>query len=209
MGHFLCSRAHIQQGRLYTLLTSAFSHQRPLHFFGNILGVYVVGGTVAQALSPGEFAALLLSGSYGSSLAQVLRSAQPAIGGSGAVMGVLTAGALVVPREKIHIWFPFPGLSLSMLQVADLALIGNLAGFVMRGLLPAGAWTAHIGGTLGGFAFAGVLATVTTGRVAHPLCLHAKYLEVDWRQTLKGLEKSCQLWRRWLSLQDKRLQRSI
>jgi len=172
--------------------------------------VYVLGGAVAQALSPGEFAALLLSGSYGSSLAQVSRSArQPALGASGALMGVLTAGALVVPREKFHIWFPFPGLSLSMLQVADIALIGNLAGFVMRGLMPAGVWTAHIGGTLGGFAFAGVLATVTTGRVAHPLCLHAKYLEVDWLQTLKGLEKSCQLWRRWLSLQDKNLQRSI
>lgn len=157
--HFLVSWEALQQGRLWTLLTSAFSHQSFLHLFVNmyvlsgfgkpveaLLGVrrcfrfYVVAGLVA-ALAHAFTSSFYLG-----------RPDLPALGASGSVAGVVLFFALVYPQHRIYLLglIPVPAL------VGALAFVGlDIWGLVSQAQghgLPIG-HGAHLGGAFTGLLY--------------------------------------------------------
>lgn len=157
--HFLVSYQALVEGRYWTLLGSAFSHNMLLHFFINMYVLQSFGGFLERYLGSGSFFLFYVVAGAMGSLCHALTSAfflhqptLPALGASGAVAGVILVFSLLFPREKILLlgFIPLP------------AIVGALLfmGFDIWGLyaqstgsgLPIG-HGAHLGGALTGLIY--------------------------------------------------------
>lgn len=189
-GHALCSRAHLERGRVHTLVTSTWSHQGALHFAMNTYGLFVFGSVAAEVLSPRELGVLLASCGTGSSLCHVFCHPRTAVlGASGVLMGLVTADGLLDPERRWYMILPLPGLTLSMLQVADATLVANLTGFLLfRHRFGTVAWAAHLGGTAAGLGFACGAWWRGDPRYANPWRTHWERCAKDWGQTAESVE---------------------
>lgn len=189
-GNTVCSADHLRRNRFHTVLLSAFSHRRPVHFAMNTYGLFLFGNVASSVLTPTELGSLLTLGALGSSTLHC--AAHPRIqvlGASGAVMGLLTTAAFIEPDRRFQMVFPIPGMQLSLLQVADLALAVNVAGFLLRNRMPRVAWTAHVGGTTAGLGF--VIGKYVTGdaRFENPWQVHTGRFASDWERTADSVEQ--------------------
>eukprot|EP00413_Alexandrium_margalefii_P018984 CAMPEP_0204536738 /NCGR_PEP_ID=MMETSP0661-20131031/14693_1 /ASSEMBLY_ACC=CAM_ASM_000606 /TAXON_ID=109239 /ORGANISM="Alexandrium margalefi, Strain AMGDE01CS-322" /LENGTH=179 /DNA_ID=CAMNT_0051543275 /DNA_START=119 /DNA_END=658 /DNA_ORIENTATION=- len=166
------------------------SHQAPLHFVVNAYGLYLFGSLAAETLSPYELGSLVAVCGVGASTCHVLAHPNTAVlGASGALMGVLTAAGLLEPERRFRMLFPLPGLTLSMLQVADLALLANLMGFVLlRRWFGSVAWAAHLGGTAAGLGIACRASWSGDGRFRDCLSIHVERCKEDWLCTAESVE---------------------
>lgn len=191
-GHGLCSRVHLLHGRFHTLLTSTMSHQKPLHFAVNIYGLALFGGAAAEQLESKELGVLLVTCGVGASGSHaLLHPKTPVMGASGVLMGLLTADSLLQPERQYKMLLPIPGLTLTTLQVSDLALVANLFGFlVLRPWLPTCAWAAHLGGTFAGLGFACISRRCCgdASRFKDPVRLHVEQTAKDWERTAESME---------------------
>ncbi|MGW6390572.1 rhomboid family intramembrane serine protease [Streptomyces sp. NPDC055103] len=131
----------VADGEWYRLLTSTVLHQAVWHILFNVLGLWVIGGIVEPELGRIRYAALcLLSGLSGSVLAYLVASqAQPSLGASGVVYGLIGAW-VVLARRKRH----------DMRPVILFVALSLLMTFTRPGI----SWEAHVGGLV-----AGVLVT--------------------------------------------------
>merc|ERR1711862_141044 len=103
--------------------------------------------------------------------------------------GLVTVDGLLEPRKRFHMLLPVPGVSLSMLQVADLALATNLIGFfLLRRWLGAVAWAGHLGGTVAGLGFACGAQWRGDTRFSEPLALHSELCAADWLHTADSMD---------------------
>ena len=107
--------AKVKQGQIWRVLTSAFCHDRHslLHILFNMLGLIWFGIALEYMYGSREFLLFYLSAAILSGLAYVgldlwTGESVPAIGASGAVMGVLMLFACHYPNYTIRIWFFFP-----------------------------------------------------------------------------------------------------
>lgn len=194
----VCSVEHLRRFRFHTLLLSACSHQRPVHFAMNTYGLFLFGNVAAAGLTPAELGSVLtLSAVVASASHCALHPQSPVLGASGALMGLMTTAAFIEPTRRFQMVFPVPGLELSMLQVADLALAVNLGGFLLRGRMPRVAWTAHVGGTAAGLGFVLARSAQDDLRFESPWRLHAGQFVSDWERTGdsvdQGLDRSVEL----------------
>lgn len=151
--HFLVSLEAMTGLRVWTLLTSAFSHLDFSHFLFNMIGLWVFGGAVEQVLGPRRFTHLYLAGGIAASLGHVMfslvsGSPNPALGASGSVMALAVMFALLFPKRTLLINFfvPVP----AGIAVAGYVLL-DLAGAVSGGSSIAHA--AHLGGALYGYLY--------------------------------------------------------
>jgi membrane associated rhomboid family serine protease len=151
----------IMQGQIWRILTSAFCHDRHglLHILFNMLGLIWFGIALEYMYGEREFLLFYLSAAMLSGLAYVgldlwTGESVPAIGASGAVMGVLMLYACHFPYHTIRIWFFFP-LEMRWLVLLYVAfdlhpLLLMLAGDqVFTGV----AHAAHLGGLAFGFVY--------------------------------------------------------
>jgi membrane associated rhomboid family serine protease len=157
--NFLVSWINILQGRVWTLLTSAFSHNMLFHLLISMFVLYNFGFMVEKILGSNRFLFFYFVAGITGSLAHCLASAfllhQPAIaalGASGAIAGVLVLFALIYPRELIFIFglIPIPALW------AIIALIGfDSYGLInqTKGYPTSIGYGAHLGGALVGFIY--------------------------------------------------------
>ncbi len=149
----------VKQGQIWRILTSAFCHDRNglMHILFNMLGLIWFGIALEYMYGSREFLLFYLSAAIISGLAYVgldlwTGDSIPAIGASGAVMGVLMLYACHYPTHTIRIWFFFP-LEMRWLVllyvIFDLyPLLRSLAGDqVHTGI----AHAAHLGGLAFGF----------------------------------------------------------
>ena len=149
----------IKQGQIWRILTSAFCHDRHslLHILFNMLGLIWFGIALEYMYGSREFLLFYLASAIISGLAYVALDlytgdSAPAIGASGAVMGVLMLYACHFPYHTIRIWFFFP-LEMRWLVLLYVAfdlhpLLLKLAGDqVYTGV----AHAAHLGGLAFGF----------------------------------------------------------
>ena len=144
---------------LLTLITAMFLHGGWLHLLGNMLYLWIFGDNVEDRLGKAKYLLLYLATGIAGSLAQVWANpvaAEPVIGASGAIAGVLGAYFLSYPRAKVltlvpiiffitfieipafiflFLWFILQWLS----GFATLGAAGNMV-----------AWWAHIGGFAAG-----------------------------------------------------------
>lgn len=188
--HTLCSRMHLRRGRIHTLLTSSASHQAPLHFAVNAYGLGLFGGLAAEKLSSQELSMALGVCGAGASMCHVLcHPSNPVLGASGALMGLVTVAGFLEPERRFFMILPVPGLTFSMLQVADLAFAANFIGFFfLRHWLGSVAWAAHLGGTASGLGFAFGAHLHGDKRFADPLHLHSAHCAGDWQCTAESAE---------------------
>ncbi len=175
----------IKQGQVWRILTSAFCHDRssPWHILLNMAGLIWFGIALEYMYGEREFLLFYLSAAILSGLAYVgldlwTGESVPAIGASGAVMGVLMLYACHYPYHTIRIWYFFP-LEMRWLVLLYVAfdlhpLLLTLAGDqVHTGI----AHAAHLGGLAFGFVYWNQRLRLTP--------LLDSMQKFDWRKTFR------------------------
>src|SRR3954453_17072175 len=127
----------VAAGEYYRLLTAAFLHANLLHIALNMYALFLFGPPLEAALGRSRFLAVYLISAVGGTAASYAFSpaAQPSLGASGAVFGLL--GAFFVVNRRL-------GRENSGLLV--LLAINFAFGFLSSGI----DWRAHLGGLLAG-----------------------------------------------------------
>ncbi len=157
--NFLVSWAHLEDGRYWTLITSAFSHNMFLHIALNMFVLNSFGPIVDYTLGPKRFISFYLIASVISGLAHAIVSRYivgdggiPALGASGAISGIILLFSLLYPKQKILMFgfIPVPAMVGAILFVGlDIWGVVAQAG---GGGLPIG-HGAHLGGALAGLIY--------------------------------------------------------
>jgi len=152
--HGTLSLAHLQEGHVWTTLTSAFSHMEFWHLLLNMFVLFNFGAIMELSWGWRRFLVFYLGACLVSGLMHVAFSLfgwpdDPGLGASGAVSAVLIAFVFLYPRHKLLLFMvvPLPA------WVAAVLLVGvDLWGLVSQrdgGGLPIG-HGAHLGGALFG-----------------------------------------------------------
>ncbi len=108
LDNFLVSWESLTDGRFWTLLTSAFSHNMLFHIFINMFVLRGFGTLMSEVMGAKKFLIFyLLAGMSGSLLHSLVSNfwmnqpALPALGASGAIAGIILYFSLLFPEEKI------------------------------------------------------------------------------------------------------------
>ncbi len=156
--HLLVSWESVAAGRMWTLLTSEFSHIDATHLLVNLLALYVFGKPVESVIGSVRLVGLYVFGAVLASLGFVAWGAitgsdAVALGASGAVMAIAVPYALWFPNRTLLLMFfiPLPAW-LAVLLFLGIDLLGLFSGGV-DGMLFGGrrvAHSAHLGGAVAG-----------------------------------------------------------
>ncbi len=157
--HFLVSWQGLTEGRLWTLVTSEFSHNLFLHFLVNMFVLRSFGRVLERVLGPRLFLRFYLAAAVVASLGHCLVSSLllnqpelPALGASGAISGLVLLFSLLYPREMILVFglIPVPAIfgALAFIGLDIWGLVTQIEG----GGLPIG-HGAHLGGAFSGIIF--------------------------------------------------------
>lgn len=135
---------------VYQLITHMFTHAGWMHLLFNMYALWLFGSMLERNWGSVRFIIFYLACGFGAAAAQLLiaPSPVPAVGASGAVMGLLAAFAYTYPNVQFFI-IPFPfAIRAKWLVVIYVAidLFGGL-GFARSGI----AHFAHLGGLATGF----------------------------------------------------------
>ena len=159
MENFLISSSHLQEGRIWTLVTSVFSHNMLFHMMINMFVLRGFGEVMEEIMGSARFLILYLMAGIAGSLGHCFASTillqspdLPALGASGAVSGILVTFSLIFPKHIVYIFglIPIPAL------VATILFIGidswGLIAQTQGSNIPIG-FGAHLAGALIGFIF--------------------------------------------------------
>ncbi len=138
------SRAAIDDGEYYRLLTSGFLHAGLLHLFFNMFSLYILGGLLEPAIGRLRFGLVyftsLLAGSFG---ALLLQATGLTVGASGAIFGLMGAAAVVMRGRGLNlmesglgIWILFNLVfTFTFANISVGAHVGGLIGGTVAALL--------------------------------------------------------------------------
>jgi len=137
-----------------SIFMAMFLHGGFFHLAGNMVYLWIFGDNVEDRVGPFRFIVFYLICGSIAALSQALRdtwSSVPMVGASGAISGVLGAYLVLYPRANVFVALPFKVMRVPVLVMLGLWFAGQLA----RSLLidpgaPGVAFTAHIGGFIGG-----------------------------------------------------------
>ena len=134
----------------YQLVTHMFAHD-PTNFFHilfNMYALWMFGSVLERVWGPKRFLIFYLACGLGAAVAQMFVGS-PAIGASGAVMGLLAAFAYLFPNTEFFILpFPFPIKAKYMVAIY---IAIDLFGGLHPGQADNIAHFAHLGGLVMGF----------------------------------------------------------
>lgn len=145
---FAFSTPHIFE--VWRFVTSLFLHASASHLFFNMLGLYFFGKVLEEELKPKKFLLVyFISGIIGS-LVYGITSANPVVGASGCVFGLMGFAMLTKPKKMINLYiFPLPlGIIAIIYAVIETMLV--YFGEMVSGV----AHIAHIAGLIVGVLFA-------------------------------------------------------
>jgi len=135
--------------RPYQLVTHMFLHGGYLHILFNMYALWMFGSVLERIWGPKRFLIFYLACGLVAGLAQMLFvSGGPAIGASGAIMGLLAAFAYTFPNTEFFI-IPIPFPIKAKYMAAIYAAIDLFSGF--SGSTDHVAHFAHLGGLAMGF----------------------------------------------------------
>lgn len=135
------------EGEWWRFFTPVFLHIGILHLVMNTLALYYLGTLVERLYGNIRFLFIYLAAGFGGTLASFLLSPNLSAGASGAIFGCFGAllyFGVINPR----LFWRTLGLNIFIVLAINLAF-----GFSVPGIDNAG----HIGGLIGGFAFAGIV----------------------------------------------------
>lgn len=159
VNNFLVSWTGVTSGRVWTLITSVFSHNMFFHIFINMYAFFGFGAVLENVLGPRKFLRFYLIAGVFASLCHITVSTylmnEPglnALGASGAVSGVILLFSLMFPQEKILLLgiIPIPALFASVMIVG--LDVWGLIEQTRGGTLPIG-HGAHLGGAIYGLLY--------------------------------------------------------
>jgi len=159
---FLTPEAVMENGYVWQLVTSMFLHDpwSPWHLVMNMLGLYFFGTAMERHLGASKFLRLYFVGGLAGSVCVVLlglvgQGARPelytsaVIGASGAVIGLLAVFATAYPTATILVGCLFP-VSARVFALIYIGLELFMLAFGQGGNV---AYSAHLGGALGGWLY--------------------------------------------------------
>lgn len=140
----------------WQIITCAFLHGSVGHLAANMFGLWMFGRDVEREIGSARFVNLYMASVVTASLAQLLvtsaaAEAQPTVGASGGLFGVLGAFALLFPSRRVMLIF-FPVPLPAPVFVTLYALFELYTG--VTGTINGVAHFAHLGGLVGGLALA-------------------------------------------------------
>ena len=138
--------------RPYQLVTHMFAHGGIFHILFNMYALWMFGTVLERVWGPKRFLIFYLICGLAAAVAQMFSMNAfdpPAIGASGAVMGLLAAFAYLFPNTQFYI-LPFPFPIKAKYMVAIYAAI-DLFGGLHPGAADNIAHFAHLGGMVMGF----------------------------------------------------------
>ncbi len=136
-----------------TLLCYMFFHGDVLHLGGNMLFLWVFGDNVEDAMGHAKFLLFYLACGIFAGLMHAMMmpdSANPLIGASGAVAGVIAAYLMLHPRVRVWV-LAFQAIPLRISAATALGLwVAIQVAMVLIPRSDTVAWWAHIGGLIAG-----------------------------------------------------------
>ncbi|MGC6493232.1 MAG: rhomboid family intramembrane serine protease [Myxococcota bacterium] len=152
--NLLVSGTLLADGRIWTLLTSGFSHFGLTHLLFNMYALWLFGRDVETIAGHRGMVHLYVLGAVVASLTHVMTqwimgTDVPALGASGAVMAIAVAHAALFPMRRVAVFFLIPmplWLAVAGFIFLDVAgLASNSADGVAHG--------AHLGGAVAGWVY--------------------------------------------------------
>lgn len=139
----------IQSGlfRIWQPITHLFMHGDWMHILFNMFTLWMFGRMLENLWGSKRFLQVYITSGLGAAAAHLLTSASPALGASGAVMGLMAAFAYLFPNTEFYIYGLFPIRAKYL--IGGLVLIDLFGGLYNSGDRIAH-W-AHLGGALTGF----------------------------------------------------------
>ncbi|HEX9437555.1 MAG TPA: rhomboid family intramembrane serine protease [Candidatus Limnocylindria bacterium] len=145
---------------LLPLLTHQFLHAGWLHVIGNLLYLWIFGGTVEDRLGSPRFLLFYLAAGAAAALGQAIVAPAPMVGASGAIAGVLGAYLVISPGARIRTLL-FLGIWATAISLPAIIVIGEwlviqlLAGLELMRIAPHRAtenvaYIAHLSGFIAG-----------------------------------------------------------
>lgn len=171
LGQLSWSRRALEAGAHWRLVTSLLAHTGPMHLFGNLVALFVVGRIAEARLGTPRFLLLTLGAAIAGALAHVLVRNDPVAGASGAVFGLLAFTIVSAPRERVGV---------GRLRVPLFACVALYAAALPLSTILSGAPTshaAHAGGALAGVA---AVALLDARRAAFSLPVAGLVLAAGW-----------------------------
>ena len=132
----------------YQLVTHMFAHGGFFHLLFNMFVLWMFGTMLERVWGPKRFFIFYFACGLAAGVAHLLLEFSPAVGASGAIMGLFAAFAYLFPNTDLII-FPIPVPIKAKYAVAIMAAID-----LFGGVYPAGsniAHFAHLGGLIMGF----------------------------------------------------------
>lgn len=127
----------------YQLVTHMFTHGGIGHIFFNMFGLWMFGTMLERVWGPKRFLIFYLACGLAAGIAQLFFSDAPAVGASGAIMGIFGAFAYLFPNTELFI-FLIPVPIKAKYAVAVMAAIDLFGGVYSTGSNIA--HFAHLGG---------------------------------------------------------------
>jgi len=143
------------------LIGSLFTHADPMHLIGNMVFLFVFGNAINA-----KFGHLLFLGCYFAigafeGIVWSLVADGPAIGASGAIMGMMGLFIIFYPRNDVSvgywIWYTYGSFQISAYVVLVTYFVFDLWGLMTNGDSGV-AYLSHISGFVAGFVIAAALA---------------------------------------------------
>ncbi len=132
----------------YQMVTHMFAHGGIGHILFNMFALWSFGSTLEKVWGPKRFLIFYLVCGLAAGVAQILFSSSPAVGASGAIMGLLAAFGYLFPNTELLV-FPFPFPVKAKYFIAVIAAIDLFGGVYSTGSNIA--HFAHLGGLIMGF----------------------------------------------------------
>ena len=132
----------------YQLVTHMFAHGGFFHLFFNMFVLWMFGTMLEKIWGPKRFFIFYFACGLAAGVAHLLLENSPAVGASGAIMGLFAAFAYLFPNTELII-FPIPVPVKAKYAVAIMAAFD-----LFGGVYPSGsniAHFAHLGGLVMGF----------------------------------------------------------
>jgi membrane associated rhomboid family serine protease len=132
----------------YQLVTHMFAHGGWAHILFNMFALWSFGTMLERVWGPKKFLIFYFACGLAAGIAQLFLSNAPAVGASGAIMGLLAAFAYLFPNTQLFM-FPFPFPVKAKYAIAIMAAIDLFGGVYSTGSNIA--HFAHLGGLVMGF----------------------------------------------------------
>jgi membrane associated rhomboid family serine protease len=176
--NLIFSLANLAKGRVWTLVVALFIHGNLLHLFGNVLFLFVFGGTLQTVVGPAKYMMVFFTGGFTGFILSLL-FLPPETGMLGASAAIFTVAAcvmLVRPLKFSWLLLAPQGLVAMVYFLYNIFLASNPS--LVPGYDPGVAYIAHVIGFLAGLPFGIALSDQWKRNLLITLLLFGAYLAI-------------------------------